>query len=344
MRIAVITNSFPPQTGGAASIASMQVEVLRNAGHEVRVWHPQIYWLTQSAPIRFLHHIADLFSLPSLQQEVIGWNPDLLMTHNMTGCGFGTAAAIQSRGYTWVHYLHDVQLFEPSGRLADVSRITLWQRIWSALRGWTFGTPILVVSPTRWLADEHKRRGFFIDTAIEILPNPSPATEFVPRMPQEPMQLMLVGASRAKGLDFAKALLTQLPFEAHLDVVGAGMPGDARVTYHGVLDRTAVLDLMKRSDALLVSSTIAENQPTVILEASSVGLPVVAANVGGISETLDGAGLLCPEGDMSAWVDSLVHLRDAAAYATQASRMYELARNHDPVAYAASFNQLISNL
>ncbi len=344
MRIAVITNSFPPQRGGAASIASMQVAVLRDAGHEVRVWHPRIDWLDKSAPQRLVAHFFDLFSRSALQQEVIGWNPDLLMTHNMTGCGFGTASAIQGRGYGWVHFLHDVQLFEPSGRLVDVSRITFWQKTWSLLRRWTFGKPDLVISPTRWLADEHKRRGFFYEGAIEILPNPSPTVEFVPRMPQEPMQLMLVGATREKGLDFAKELLSQLPFEAHLDVVGPGMPGDPRITYRGALENAEVLELMKRADALLVPSTIAENQPTVILEAAAVGLPVIAANVGGVSETLDGAGLLCPEGDLSAWIDSVVHLRHASSYAMQASRMYELARNHDPVAYASTFNQLISNL
>src|SRR5688572_3345483 len=273
MRIAVITNAFPPQKGGAASIAFLQVEILRQAGHEVRVWHPRVDWFDKPAPVRAFHHLMDLFSRTSLQHEVIGWNPDLFMTHNMTGCGFGTASAIRSRGYSWVHYLHDVQLFEPSGRLVDVSPVTLWQRFWSFLRQWTFGSPDLVISPTRWLADEHKRRGFFPDTSIEILPNPSPSAEFVPRMPQEPMQLLLVGASREKGLDFAKQLLDQLPFEAHLDVVGAGMPGDPRITYHGLLENAAVLELMKRSDALLVPSTIAENEPRVILEASSFGLP-----------------------------------------------------------------------
>lgn len=344
MRIAVITNSFPPQKGGAASIAFLQVEILRAAGHEVRVWNPHIDWFDQPALLRFLYHVADLLSRLSLQQEIIGWNPDLLFTHNMTGCGFGTASAIKARGYSWVHFLHDVQLFEPSGKMVDVSRITLWQKLWSFLRRWTFGSPDLVISPTRWLADEHKRRGFFIATSIEILANPAPSAEFVARMPQEPMQLLLVGASREKGLDFAKSLLKQVSFEVHLDVVGPGIPSDPRITYHGSLENAAVLDLMKRSDALLVPSTIAENQPTVILEAASVGLPVIAANVGGVSETLDGSGLLCPQGDLSAWIDSLVHLRDASSYSAQASRMYELARRHDPVAYAATFNQLISNL
>lgn len=325
-------------------IASVQVDFLREAGHEVRIWCPRVTWFDQPAPLRLFHHLMDLFPRSSVSREIVGWNPDLLFTHNLTGCGFGTASALQARGYNWVHFLHDVQLFEPSGRLTDAHRVTIWQRVWSFLRRLTFGNPSLVLSPTRWLVEEHQRRGFFLETPIEILPNPSPSVEFVPRMPQEPMQLMMVGASRAKGFDFAKALLSSLPFDAHLDVVGLGMPYDPRITFHGSLENSAVLDLMKRADALLVPSTIAENQPTVILEAASVGLPVVAANIGGISETLNGSGLLCPEGDVSAWIDSLVHLRDATAYAERASHMYELARVHDPEAYRAAFTQLISNL
>ncbi len=344
MRIAVLTNSFPPQAGGAASIASVQADFLREAGHEVRVWCPRVDWFARPAPLRLFYHLADLLPRTALLHEIIGWNPDVLLTHNLTGCGFGTSTALQGRGYQWIHFLHDVQLFEPSGRLTDTQRVTVWQRIWSFLRRRAFGNPNLILSPTRWLVEEHQRRGFFLSTPIEILPNPSPSAEFVPRMPQEPMQLLMVGSSEAKGFNFAKALLSQLPFEAHLDVVGPGIPRDTRITFHGLLENHAVLDLMKRADALLVPSTVAENQPTVILEAASVGLPVVAANIGGIAETLHGNGLLCPEGDMSAWIDSLVHLRDAASYAERAAQMYELARIHDPEAYRSVFVQLISNL
>jgi glycosyltransferase involved in cell wall biosynthesis len=177
MRIAIIANSFPPKTGGAARIAGLQVDMLRATGHEVRVWSPTITWFEKPAIARLAHHLLDLFSDSVLQREVIGWNPDLLLTHNMTGCGFGTAAAIRSRGYVWAHFLHDVQLFEPSGRLTT-ERVTTWQRYWSFLRRLAFGAPDLVISPTRWLADEHKRRGFFFDSTIEILPNPSPAASF----------------------------------------------------------------------------------------------------------------------------------------------------------------------
>lgn len=344
MRIALLTNSFPPQRGGAATIASAQADVLRGAGHEVRIWCPPITWFSSPAPMRLIRHLADLFPSNRIVRDITAWNPDVLLTHNLTGCGFGTASVLQRNGIRWMHVLHDVQLFEPSGRLVALV-VTRWQMMWSFLRRRFFGGPDLVVSPTRWLLEQHKRRGFFSETAVEILPNPAPEAQFVLRMPQEPMQLLLIGASREKGADFATQLVNKLPFDAVLHLIGAGIPrDDGRIIFHGGKEPSEILEMMKQADALLVPSTIAENQPTVILEAASVGLPVVAADIGGIAETLDGSGLLCPSEDLEAWKDALLYLRDAGAYSQQAASMYELARRHDPIAYASALNQLISNL
>lgn len=343
MRIAVLTNSFPPQRGGAAAIASIQVELLRAYGHEVRVWCPSVSWFASTSIIRFFRHLLDVFSREKILQEIHQWKPDVLLTHNLTGCGFGTPRVLQQSGVKWMHVLHDVQLFEPSGRLRHPA-ITQWQQFWSWLRRRYFGQPDLVISPTRWLIEEHQRRGFFQHAHVEILPNPSPSAAFVLRMPQEPMQLLLIGATQEKGFDFAVSLVNRLPFDVVLHVVGASIPRvEGKIKMHGGKDPQGILELMKTVDALLVPSTIAENQPTVILEAASVGLPVVAADIGGIAETLGGCGLLCPQGDMQAWVDALTYLREAQSYSLQASSMYELARRHDPVAYGSMFHQLILN-
>ena len=344
MRIAILTNSFPPQRGGAAAIASAQADILRAHGHEVYVCCPHVAWFASSILVRLFRHVFDLFPRQDLMDKIVHWKPDLLLTHNLTGCGFGTAPSIQRLGIKWIHVLHDVQLFEPSGRLRT-TQVTRWQEFWSWLRRRYFGAPDLVLSPTRWLVEEHERRGFFLHDRIEVLPNPSPSTQFVLRMPQDPMQLLLIGVTPEKGLTFAMDLVERLPFEVVLHVVGAGIPrAQGRVKMHGDKDAKDIIEMMKTVDALLVPSTIAENQPTVILEAASVGLPVVAANIGGIAETLQGSGLLCPQGDTDSWIDAFMYLRQTNSYGLQASSMYELARRHDPLAYASMFLQLISNL
>jgi len=45
--------------------------------------------------------------------------------------------------------------------------------------------------------------------------------------------------------------------------------------------------LMRQTQCLVVPSLCYENQPTVILEAQQVGLPVIASNIGGIPEMID---------------------------------------------------------
>jgi glycosyltransferase involved in cell wall biosynthesis len=271
-----------------------------------------------------------------------------LVTHNLTGCGFGTPSAIQRAGIRWLHVLHDVQLFQPSGRLRARRRFTLWQRWWAGLRKAVLGRPDLVLSPTRWLLDEHTRRGFFRDAAREILPNPAPPFVRVSREPRRPLRLLFVGTvSAEKGAVFLRRLVKTLfvPFE--LAIVGEGkmlvrLRGAGRfIVAHGALPKSHVLERMKEADILLMPSQIAENQPTVILEAASVGLPVIASDVGGIPETLGTAGIVCPRNQLDAWHTALNRLQDWEFYQDQVKRMEALARAHEPAAYAQRFLSLL---
>ncbi len=342
MRIAILTNSLK-QTGGAGRIAALQKAMLETYGHTVEAWECAPKWIALPGFLRAFFHLVDLLPNPSMVNGVLGWKPDVLITHNLTGCGWGSGKAVQSHnGIRWIHVLHDVQMFEPSGRLVDENNISLWQRFWSALRALSFGKPDLVVSPTTWLVEQHQRRGLLLDCQTQVLPNPAPSPEFAARMPQDPLQMMIVGTSKEKGFDFACHLLDKLSFSARLHAVNPGISPNALVTVHGHLTAEGVRDLMLACDVLLVPSQIAENQPTVILEAAAVGLPVIASDLGGIRETLDGAGILCDAHDVDVWAQALETFRDSGAYADLAARMFELARKHDAESYAEQLDQLIS--
>jgi glycosyltransferase involved in cell wall biosynthesis len=147
MRIAILSNAFPPDgRGGAERIAALQADVLFERGHEVAVWAPgekvesstcgsnnsDACKILDSSIHRFPSLFTNLDSLNAFRRcsfhisdrgvnhhvahEIYLWKPDVIMTHNLTGCGFGTASYLQSRGIRWIHTLHDVQLFEPSGQ------------------------------------------------------------------------------------------------------------------------------------------------------------------------------------------------------------------------------------
>lgn len=337
MRIAVLTNAYPPTgKGGAAAIAEAQVDMLRHRGFEVRVWNPAIPWLAYPAPVRLLFHLLDLFPHVRLAKEILEWNPDVLLTHNLTGCGFATPKRVQSDGIRWTHVLHDVQLFEPSGRLRTPERFSFWQKVWSRLRQMALGEPDFVISPTEWLFLQHRRRGFFRKAKSIVLPNPGRDTEFVMRLPKTPLRLLFVGQLYSeKGLGLLRQISERLriPFELH--IIGEGQEGRSvrglpHTVFHGKKDRESTIEFMKESDILLVPSQIAENQPTVILEAASVGLPVIASDIGGIRETLHGAGILCAPEQVDDWLEAISNLSDPRAHREHASGMYDLAVRYAP--------------
>jgi len=335
MKIAVLTNDYPPDMqGGAGAIALKQVEGLRDKGHEVHVWYERAAWLRQPMFLRLIHHVLDVFPRPAIVKEVVAFKPDLLLTHNLTGLGFGTPQTIQKEiACAWFHVLHDVQLFEPSGSLREATEMSVWQKGWSMWRERFFGQPSMILSPTQWLAEAHQRRGWFKDVLIKILPNPGPVQEFALRHPHEPMRLLFLGGrSRAKGYQLVERLAQHLGYQYEVHIAGDNLSGAkaGTVFYHGRLQPQEVHELMQNMDILLVPSQVVENQPTVILEAASVGLPVIAADIGGIKETLGRAGILCPLNDLDAWVRAIERYLDSYFYQNQATMMFELATRYNP--------------
>lgn len=311
MRLAILTNDYPPTPqGGSGVVAETQARELEKRGHEVKVFLKKPALGKKPAVSRLFFHLMDLRANKKLATEILDWQPDILLSHNLTGCGFGTPRKISQQGIKWVHLLHDVQLIEPSGKIIqndDNYLRRLWRWKWSLTRRFFLGRPDLVISPTRWLLDFHQRHGFFINLKSEIVPNPiflndgqtgarEPAILFVGRLDFE------------KGIDVLLAAWRELgERRPRLTIVGDGQGLAALRKRHepalnvlGPKSHTEVLDLMLRHAVVAVPSLIWENQPTVILEALAAGCRVVATNVGGIPETLNGAGWTVPPADSRA--------------------------------------------
>lgn len=353
MRIAVLVNAYPPSSdGGAAMVAHAQVELLREHGHDVRVWVREPSWRSSLGLIRLVHHLFDLGKNSTIIEEIAQWKPDVLLTHNLTGCGFGTPKAIQKRGIRWVHALHDVQLFEPSGWLKRPEIVTRWQGCWARMRSVSLGSPDVVLSPTEWLIGLHRMRGLFSQpsTSVRCLPNPAPRSEECVRSIHAPLQLLFVGRiAPEKGSRLLLQLLERSSDgDFVLTIVGGG--SDARlfrdrpcVRCIGLQKTEEVLRLMRESDALLVPSVIQENQPQVILEAASVGLPVIASDQGGIKETLDGRGILCPPEDVDAWLSAISELTRTTRYEREVREMIVLAQRYDREHYSTELEAVLKS-
>jgi glycosyltransferase involved in cell wall biosynthesis len=100
---------------------------------------------------------------------------------------------------------------------------------------------------------------------------------------------------------------------------------EERVRFLGV--RRDIPDVMNAADAFLMSSYL-EGLPMVLLQASSVGMPIVATNVGGNAEVvIDGVnGFVVPPGDDEALAGGM--RRVLALPDADRSRMAERGRQH----------------
>lgn len=122
-----------------------------------------------------------------------------------------------------------------------------------------------------------------------------------------------------KGIDDLLKVKKLLPEEYTIDLYGAIKEDKFKnfdfskygITFHGQISSNKVLRQLCQYDLLLLTS-YREGQPGIIIEALSVGLPVVATNVGGIPELIKNGynGFLVAQGDIEGFKDSIVFFSD----------------------------------
>ncbi|HLD18138.1 MAG TPA: glycosyltransferase [Patescibacteria group bacterium] len=368
MKYAFITNLYPPfSRGGAEQVVQRTVRELHARGHAVcvisttpfrprlpgkvseereetvervyRFFPSNLYHSLDdyrfSIPVRFLWHLIDLFS-PSpfrhvrhlLEEE----KPDLVFTHNLKGIGLRIPQIIQSLGFPHLHTLHDVQLSEPSGLILHGRKESFFhlffRRIYEACVRWAIGTPDLVISPSQFLANFYRDRGFFSNTEMRTLPNPPPPFLFHDRSPRREGPLRLLYASqleRSKGILLLLEALDRSGLAFELHIAGDGTLAqtlaqrareDRRVSYHGFVSIESLQVLLERCDACVVPSLCVENSPSIIYESLQAGVPVIASAIGGIGEIVkDGKnGLLVRPGDADALAEALYRFKDRLSF------------------------------
>lgn len=344
MRIAILTNAYPPKArGGAGHIASVYTRVLESCGHEVRVWHAKKSFQSLSKMntfSRLLFHVLDVQADQKTVDEMKTWKPDVLMTHNLTGCGFGTVRVVTDMGIPWFHVLHDVQLFEPSGQMLFGEKYIflrkVWRRVWGAVRVRAMNVPTGIISPTQWLVDMHHVHGVYRRVPSIIIPNP---IEYSPIVQSQRDVRSLIFVGRVDADKGAGVLLAAWPFlresATRLVIIGDGkwraafeLLKDEKIQVRGELSHTEVLKAMSESEVVLVPSLVMENQPTVILEGFAMGCQVIASDVGGVKETLNGRGTIIPPNNVHALVDACTKVFNTALRDLDKKRIQELLEIH----------------
>lgn len=149
-----------------------------------------------------------------------------------------------------------------------------------------------------------------------------------------------------KGVETLVRAWRSVPDEIQLDVVGdgplrplvseaAGTMGN--VTFHGELDRSAVMGLMRRARAVLVPSRWYEVAPLTVIEAFANATPVIAADIGSLRELVEHerTGLRSVAGDPADLARTVQRL---AADETLARRLGLQAREEYLARYTGNAN------
>lgn len=188
-----------------------------------------------------------------------------------------------------------------------------------------------IVVPSRYLAEIAAGWGLNAGR-IEVVSNPAPPPSEVQPESLEPRTFVFVGRLTAqKALHDALDALAAVP-AARLLVIGDG-PERSTLEAHayssGVADRAVFLGALPRDETLRYAagahaallSSAWENLPHGVIEALSLGTPVVATAVGGVPEVVrDGEnGLLVPPSDPVALAGAMRSMLDDAVRARLAA-------------------------
>jgi glycosyltransferase involved in cell wall biosynthesis len=107
-------------------------------------------------------------------------------------------------------------------------------------------------------------------------------------------------------------------------VIAAGQ--DKRIEFCGSISREEVPDFLRSVDVLAVPSNYMETGPLVVLEAHAFGVPVMGADLGGISERIRNGvdGWLLPFDDSTAWAAAIQEI------ALDRAKLAQIASNVEP--------------
>ncbi len=326
MKIGVINNLYKPyNVGGAEKVVENDIVDFKAKGHEVFLITSsqkekgqtekdglKIYYLKSifcrlkniPLPLRFFWHLGNIFSFKKagiikniLKEE----KPDLIVTHNLMGIGFLTPKIISSLKIEHHHFLHDIQLLHPSGLMfygQEKKLETGAAKFYQFLTRKLFASPAKIISPSKWLLEEHLKRGFFKNSQTEIRPfNILSEQKVYTQKTGGKTNFLFVGQiEKHKGISLLISAFNEIDNpDIRLKIIGKGSElekikkeatGNYKIEILGYLETSDIRRIMSESDCLIVPSFCYENSPTTIQEANSVGLPVIASNIGGIPEII----------------------------------------------------------
>ncbi len=264
-----------------------------------------------------------------------GTRADFIYAQGLTGSAFAAARCRDPDLLPPVGVnQHGYEMFQPA---ADAKTWLQHRMLRPAFRRLARQADWVFSFPGRIRQIVEGRCGVSPERIIE-LPNGIEAESVVPELPQRPgrRRFVFIGRhERRKGLpELIKAIDHGRCCEAEFHFVGP-IPQSAQaraenIRYHGPISDPEALKAVLDGCHVLVCPSFAEGMPTVVLEAMSRGLAVIATDVGATSAWVDAAnGVLLPTPTVAGLrraIGALAAVPDATLRALQAESLRR-ARN-----------------
>ncbi len=312
MRIALFTDTFPPQVNGVANTVYRYAAALSSMGHQVR-----IFTISKYSAAELTEHFGDFSihtfpSLPALVypgermgipfigtlKAVRAFNPDIIHTHTPFSVGWNAVYAARKLHIPLIgthhtffdHYLKHIYLdFAWTRRL--VWRLTVKY----------YNYCDLVISPTKSLKEGLVEHGTV--KPVELLPNILDIDFYAPsaKQPVQHKTLVYMGRlSYEKSVDDVLRAAVQVmkripntlllivgdgPERENLEALSAKLGIAEQTIFTGFLYGEELVRTLGQADVFITGSK-SENMPLALMEAMAVGLPIVAVRSLGLEEML----------------------------------------------------------
>jgi glycosyltransferase involved in cell wall biosynthesis len=363
MRIALVTDQYPPMVGGVPAVVRGLAQSLSARGHSVSVVAPSARGRGEESCEDgvHLHRVASiawpwypgqrigLLSLPAAMDLFARLEPEVVHLHSPLVLGRVARRAGRSLGLPVIathHYL-------PTNVHWSLGRhFTFAERMYAYLVRFYNGCT-LVSAPTRTALHPLQRRGLLvpahaISNGVDLgahRPGRPDATvrQRLGLAADRPLVLHVNRLAPEKRIDVLLEAVARMRCEAQVVLVGAG-PAEAslraqakrlelgeRVRFLGYVGEDDLLHLRRAAQVCVVPSE-AELQSLSTMEAMACGLPVVAAHAWALPElvTHGGNGFLFGPGDsgtLAIHLDRL--LSDATLRAAMGARSLSAIAEHD---------------
>lgn len=173
---------------------------------------------------------------------------------------------------------------------------------------------LVVVSPSKWLANEAKQSVLFESRRVIHIPNGLDENVFSPRdkkfsrdllgLPENAIIILFVADTISRQLKGFGYLVRALESINNPDVVLCAVgtkpaieKSKIRIKYFGQIQDELMMSLIYSAADVFIIPSLMENLPNTTLEAQMCGTPVIGFSVGGIVDVVEDkrTGFLCPE-------------------------------------------------